>query len=86
MTPALALGALFVLIGAQAAHLLTRRLPYLVALPLSAAGVIGAEVVVAALRFGGPSVGVLHPVADVIGVAVCEGAGAALTGGRRRAA
>ena len=86
MTPALALGVLFVLIGAQAAHVVARRLPYLVALPLSAAGVLGAEALAAALRFGGPTVGALHPVADVIGVAVCEGAGAALTAGRRRAA
>lgn len=85
MTPAIGLGILVVLIGAQVAHLVTRRLPYLLALPLSAAGVVGAEVVVAALRFGGPSVGVLHPVADALGVAVCETAGAALTGGRRRA-
>ena len=85
MTPALGLGLLFVLIGAQVAHLVTRRLPYLLALPLSAAGVLGAELVVALMRTGGPVVGVLHPVAEALGVAVCETAGAALTGSRRRA-
>lgn len=85
MTPSLGLGVLFVLIGAQVAHLVTRRLPYLLALPLSAAGVLGAELVVAWARSGGPVVGVLHPAADALGVAVCETAGAALTGGRRRA-
>ncbi len=86
MSPALGLALLFMLIGAQAAHVFApRRLRYTWLLLLAAAGVLGAELAAVALHTGGPALGVLHPVADAAGVAVCELAGTTLTGRRRRA-
>jgi Co/Zn/Cd efflux system component len=85
MNPALVVAALFVLIGAQTARVLApRRLAYLWALGLAAAGLIAGEVIAAALQTGGPRLGVLHPVADVVGIVGFELAGALLTPPRRR--
>jgi Co/Zn/Cd efflux system component len=85
MNPAIVVAALFVLIGAQATRLLApRRLGYLWALLLAAAGLVSAEGVAAALHTGGPQLGVLHPAADALGVLGFELAGALLTPARRR--
>jgi hypothetical protein len=85
VSPGLGLAVLFVLIGAQATRLAApRRGAYLLLLVLSAAGVVGGEAWSAVTRLGGPSLGVTHPLADMIGVAGFEVVGALLTPRRRR--
>jgi uncharacterized membrane protein YwaF len=84
VSPALGLAILFILIGAQVARLVApRRLAYAWVLLLAAIGLLAAELLATAAHFGGPSLGVLHPVADVIGIVMCEFAGALLSGRRR---
>lgn len=86
MSPALGLAALFILIGAQATRVLApRRLGYPVLLLLALAGVAAGELFAAVTRAGGPTLGALHPLADALGVALCELLGAMLPGRRRRA-
>ena len=84
MTPAIALAVLLVLIGAQAARVAApRRGSYPWLLLLGAAGLGGAELVCFALRIGGPSLGALHPVADVLGIAALELGGLLFAPARR---
>ena len=84
MSPALALAVLFVLIGAQVARVLSpRRGAYVWLLVYAVAGLVGAELVCIVLHIGGPMIGVLHPVADILGMALVETAGLALTPRRR---
>ena len=84
MSPALALALLFVLVGAQATRVLApRRGSYPWLLTLSLAGLLGAELVCIGLHIGGPTLGVLHPLADAAGIAVAEVAGLALAPRRR---
>ena len=85
MSPGLALAILFVLIGAQVSWMaMPRRRSYLLALVLAAAGLVAGELVAIATRLGGPELGVLHPVADALGVALFEVTGAVLAPARRR--
>ena len=85
MSPALGLALLFILIGAQTARVVSRRrLPYPWMLLLAAVGLFGAELLAVSIHLGGPTLGVLHPVADAIGMGLCEGAALALTPSRRR--
>lgn len=84
MSPAIILAVLLVLIGAQTTRVVApRRLGYLWALALAAAGLVCAEIVGGALHAGGPQLGSLHPAADVLGVAGFELVGALLTPSRR---
>lgn len=86
MTPSLWLALLIVLIGAQVGRVTApRRVPYVVLLLLSAAGFVVAELGVNALHTGGPALGVLHPIADAIGIGLCEGVAITFTAQRRRA-
>lgn len=89
MSPALLLGLVLALIGAQLTRVVVpHRLGYLPALALAVAGVVAAELVARLLHSAGPSVGGLHPLADVVGIAALEVAGALLRGpgGPRQAA
>lgn len=81
MSPALLVGLLLVLIGAQTAHAASpRRFGYPLALALAAAGVVAGELVALWLHRGGPTLGSLHPVADAAGIAAAEVAGAIFRG------
>ncbi len=84
MSPSLWLALLFVLIGAQVGRVMSPRVRYPVLLLLSAAGFVLAELAVNALHAGGPTVGALHPVADALGIGVCEGLAITFTAQRRR--
>jgi hypothetical protein len=85
VSPGLVLAILFVLIGATVSGLLMpRRGSYLLTLLLAAAGVVAGELVAIATRVGGPELGVLHPVADAVGVVLFEVTGAVLAPARRR--
>ena len=85
MSPALALAVLFVLIGAQATRVIApRRGSYPLLLALAAVGLAAAELVAIGAHLGGPQVGVLHPVIDVLGIGMAEILGLRLTGPRRR--
>jgi hypothetical protein len=84
VSPGFGLAVLVVLIGAQVTRILSpRRLPYLVVLALAAVGLFGAEILVDSWHAGGPTLGALHPVADILGIAVCE-SGALLLTSRQR--
>ncbi|MGO8686204.1 MAG: hypothetical protein ACLQT7_03325 [Candidatus Dormibacteria bacterium] len=73
MSPGLLLGLLFALIGAQVTRLVApRRLGYPIALLLAAVGVVAGELAAAALHAGGPALGPVHPLADILGMAVME--------------
>jgi hypothetical protein len=73
------------LIGAQATRVIApQRLGYIWVLLLAAAGLVCGEGVAQALRSGGPQLGLLHPAADVAGVAGFEVVGALLAPSRRR--
>ncbi|HEY6468521.1 MAG TPA: hypothetical protein VI434_02015 [Candidatus Dormibacteraeota bacterium] len=86
MSPGLVLAILFVLIGATVSGLVRpRRGSFLLTLLLAAAGVLAGELVAIATHIGGPELGVLHPVADAVGVVLFEVAGAVLAPARRRA-
>jgi hypothetical protein len=85
VSPGLVLAVLFVLIGATVSGLVTpRRGSYLLTLLLAAAGVVAGELVAIGTKFGGPELGVLHPVADAVGVVLFEVTGAVLAPARRR--
>ena len=84
MSPALALAVLFVLIGAQVARVLSpRRGAYVWLLAYAVAGLVGAELACIVLHTGGPMIGVLHPIADVLGMALAETAGLVFAPRRR---
>lgn len=80
-SPGLVLALLLVLILTQVVRIvLPGRGPYLWTLLLSAAGLAGGEVVAASGHLSAPSIGVLHPLADVLVIAVLQGAGAVVAG------
>jgi Co/Zn/Cd efflux system component len=84
LSPALALAVLFVFIGAQVARVLSpRRGAYAWLVVYAIAGLLGAELVCIVLHTGGPMIGVLHPIADVLGMALAETAGLVFTPRRR---
>jgi hypothetical protein len=81
LSPGLVLAVLLVLILTQVVRvLLPRRGPYLWTLLLSAAGLVAGEVLAASGRLSSPSIGVLHPLADVLVIAVLQVAGAFVAG------
>ncbi len=83
MSPGIVLAVLIAAIGAQLTRLLVpRRGNYVVALVCAAVGLLGAELV-ALGGHGGPSLGTIHPVADVVGIAVAEVIGLVLAAPRR---
>jgi hypothetical protein len=80
-SPGLVLAVLLVLILTQVVRLvLPGRGPYLWTLLLSVAGLAGGEVLAASGHLNALAVGVLHPVADVLIIAVLQGAGAVVAG------
>jgi hypothetical protein len=82
VSPALALGVLFALIGAQVTRLVLPASGYLRNLGLAALGVIVGELAALGVRAGGPSLGPLHPLADALGIAALETVGAIIAGPR----
>lgn len=82
--PGLVLGIIVVLIAAQLTRLIVPgHGPYLWTLLLAAAGFAAAELV-AGSRPAGPSVGVIHPVADVLAIGFLELVGGLLVSVMRR--
>ncbi len=76
LSPGIVLAVVLTLIGAQATRVVAPdRGPYLWALSLAAVGLIVGELVALSGHLQGPAVGVLHPVIDVIVMAVVETAG-----------
>jgi hypothetical protein len=85
VSPGLVLAILFVLIGATVSGLvMPRRGAFLLTLVLAATGVVAGELVAIATRVGGPQLGVLHPIADAVGVVLFEVTGAVLAPARHR--
>jgi hypothetical protein len=85
-SPGLVLAVILVVILTQVVRVvLPGRGPYLWTLLLSAAGLVAGEVLAASGHLNAPTVGVLHPLADVLVIALLQGAGA-LVAGRSRAA
>jgi hypothetical protein len=83
MSPGIVLAVLIVAIGAQLTRVLVpRRGNYLLALVCAAAGLLGAELL-ALGGHGGPTIGAVHPVADVGGIALLEVIGLILAAPRR---
>jgi hypothetical protein len=76
-SPGLVLAVLLVLVFTQVARvILPGRGPYLWTLALSVAGLVAGEVLAASGHLNGASIGVLHPVADVLAIAALQAAGA----------
>jgi hypothetical protein len=74
------LAALLVLIATQVTRLVVPgRGPYPWTLLLSAAGLIGGEIVAGSGYLAFPAIGVVHPVADAVVIAVLQAAGAYVT-------
>ncbi len=83
MSPGILLAALIAAIGAQVTRVVApNRGNYLVAAACAVAGLLAAELV-ALGGHGGPSLGSVHPLADVIGIAVVEAAGLVLAAPHR---
>ncbi len=83
MSPGIVLAILIAAIGAQLTRLLIPgRGNYLVAAVSAALGLLGAELV-ALGGHGGPSLGAVHPVADVIGITIAEVIGLVLAAPHR---
>jgi hypothetical protein len=85
-SPGLILALLLVVVATQVVRLvLPGRGPYAWTLLLSAAGLVAGEVIAASGHLNAPSLGVLHPLADVVVIAVLQGAGAVIAGRRSHA-
>ena len=85
-SPGLILAVLLVFVCTQVVRLvLPGRGPYLWTLLLSAAGLVAGEVLAAGGHLNQPSLGVLHPVADILVIAVLQAAGAVIAGRRSHA-
>ncbi len=83
MSPGIVLAVLIVAIAAQLTRLIApRRGNDPIALACAVIGLLGAELV-ALSGHGGPSLGSVHPAADVVGIALVEAAGLVLTAPRR---
>jgi hypothetical protein len=81
LSPTLLLGAVLALVGAQVTRVaVPRRLGYPTVLGLAVAGVLLAELASQWAHAGGPALGALHPLADLAGIALLEGARALLHG------
>jgi hypothetical protein len=82
-SPGLILALLLVLVTTQVVRLvLPGRGPYLWTFLLSAAGLVAGEVIAASGHLNVPALGVLHPFADVVVIAVLQAAGAVIAGRR----
>lgn len=80
-SPGLVLAILLVLILTQVVRVvLPGRGPYLWTLLLSSAGLVAGEVLAASGHLNAPSVGVIHPLADVLVIVLLQGAGALIAG------
>jgi hypothetical protein len=80
-SPGLILAVLLVLVSAQVVRLvLPGRGPYFWTLLLSAGGLVAGEVIAASGHLNAPALGVLHPLADVVVIAVLQAAGAIIAG------
>jgi len=74
------LAALLVLIATQVTRLVVPgRGPYPWTLLLSSAGLIGGEIVAGSGYLASPAIGVVHPLADVLVIAVLQAGGAYVT-------
>jgi hypothetical protein len=83
VSPGILLAALIAAIGAQLTRLLVpNRGNYIIAAVCAVAGLLAAELI-ALTGHGGPSLGSVHPVADVIGISAAEAAGLVLASPRR---
>ncbi len=83
VSPGIILAVLIVAIGAQVTRVvMPGRAPYLLAVGCAAVGMLGAELL-ALGGHGGPRLGTIHPVADVIGIALTETVGVVLVSPRR---
>ncbi|MBJ7595023.1 MAG: hypothetical protein JF886_09225 [Candidatus Dormibacteraeota bacterium] len=83
MSPGIILAVLIAAIGAQLTRLVfPGRGNYVVALVCAGVGLLGAELV-ALGGHGGPSLGSVHPIADVVGIAIAEAGGLVLAAPRR---
>jgi hypothetical protein len=83
VSPGIILAVLIVAIGAQVTRVLVPgRGNYLLALVCAAAGLLGAELL-ALGGHGGPTLGAVHPVADVGGSVLLEVVGLILAAPRR---
>jgi hypothetical protein len=77
------LAVLLVLIATQISRFVVPpAVPYLVSLVLAVAGLLAGEVLALIPRFSGPSLGVLHPVTDLITIAIGQLAASLLFGNR----
>jgi hypothetical protein len=77
------LAVLLVLIATQVSRFVVPpAVPYLVSLVLAVAGLLAGEVLALIPRFSGPALGVLHPITDLITIAVGQAAGSFLLGNR----
>lgn len=80
-SPGLVFAVLLVLVLTQVVRVvLPGRGPYLWTLLLSMAGLVAGEVIAASGHLNAPSIGVLHPLADVLVIAALQGAGALVAG------
>jgi hypothetical protein len=80
-SPGLILALLLVLVTTQTVRLLLpHRGPYAWTLLLSAAGLVAGEIIAASGHLSSPTLGVVHPLADVLLIAVLQAAGAIVTG------
>jgi hypothetical protein len=80
-SPGLVLAVLLVLVFTQVARvILPGRGSYLWTLALSVAGLTAGEVLAASGHLNSASIGVLHPVADIVAIAVLQAAGAVVAG------
>jgi hypothetical protein len=85
VSPGLGLALLFVLIGAQLTRVLApHRLGYVVSLLLAIVGLFAGELFALSTHAGGPTLGAVHPLADALGVAAFELAGALIAPKRHR--
>ena len=83
MSPGIVLAVLIVGIGAQLTRLLAPgRGNYPLAVVCAAIGLLVAELV-ALSGHGGPALGVVHPAADAVGIALAEVGGVILAAPRR---
>jgi hypothetical protein len=85
-SPGLILALLVVLVTTQVVRLLLpHRGPYAWTLILSAAGLVAGEIIAASGHLSSPSLGVVHPLADVLVIALLQVAGAIVAGRGARA-
>lgn len=85
MSPGIVLAVVVVLIGAQVTRLVVPgRGSYPLAVACAAAGLLGGELI-ALSGHGGPVLGAIHPLPDVVAIAALEAAGVILLSPRSTA-